>query len=69
MCDLRTGTAPNLRGHPGPVRGAVMSPDSKRIVTGGDDSYLKVRDTATGRELTNLMRRDVAAIAWSPSCS
>ncbi|MBA4190332.1 MAG: hypothetical protein C0467_20285 [Planctomycetaceae bacterium] len=64
--DLRSGTARDLRGHLMAVRGAVVSPDNNRIVTGGGDTYLKVWDTATGQELTNLMRRDVAGVAWSP---
>ncbi|VTU02616.1 wd-40 repeat-containing protein : Serine/threonine protein kinase with WD40 repeats OS=Pirellula staleyi (strain ATCC 27377 / DSM 6068 / ICPB 4128) GN=Psta_3332 PE=4 SV=1: Pkinase: WD40: WD40: WD40: WD40: WD40: WD40: WD40: WD40: WD40: WD40 [Gemmataceae bacterium] len=64
--DLRTGAARDLRGHLMPVRGAVVSPDNERILTGGEDTYLKVWDTATGQELTNLMRRDVSAAAWSP---
>jgi WD40 repeat protein/serine/threonine protein kinase len=66
VSELLTGAARELRGHLMPVRGAVVSPDSERILTGGDDTYLKVWDTATGQELTNLMRRDVSAAAWSP---
>lgn len=64
--EILTGAARDLRGHLMPVRGAVVSPDSERILTGGEDTYLKVWDTATGQELTNLMRRDVSAAAWSP---
>lgn len=64
--DLKGSPPRELRGHLMPVRGAAVSPAGDRIATGGADTYLKVWDAATGQELTNLMRADVGAVAWSP---
>jgi WD40 repeat protein/serine/threonine protein kinase len=54
--------------HPGTVRTAVFSPDSRTVLTGGDDGTAQLWDAATAEEIgTSLRHRDqVAAVAFSP---
>jgi WD40 repeat protein len=44
-----------LRGHTGPVRDIVFFPGGKRIITSGEDGYVKLWDGRTGRELRALL--------------
>jgi eukaryotic-like serine/threonine-protein kinase len=64
-----------LRGHVGAVMAVAFSPDSRRVVSGGEDGWIKVWDTATGRELLsfsggrlggNVDAPRVGRIAFSP---
>jgi WD40 repeat protein len=44
----------------------VFSPDGKRFATGGEDFYLRIYETETGRELKNLLNdSSFDGIAWS----
>ena len=43
-----------LRGHEGAVYAAAFSPDGARIVSGSDDSTVRVWDAASGAELLVL---------------
>jgi WD40 repeat protein len=43
-----------LHGHTGDVRCVVVTPDGKRIVSGGEDSMIKVWDAISGKELMTL---------------
>jgi WD40 repeat protein/serine/threonine protein kinase len=44
----------SLKGHTGPVRSVVFSPDSKRLASASEDKTVKVWDTQTGNELRTL---------------
>ncbi len=61
--DLRT-----LRGHTGLVWSAAFSPDSKRIVTGSEDTTAKVWDALSGQEMLTLRghTNSVLFAAFSP---
>jgi len=57
-----------LEGHTGGVLALAASPDGKSLVSGGEDSTIRVWDPATGalkRTITNHQDR-VATLAWSP---
>jgi hypothetical protein len=41
-------------GHIGPVRSVAATPDSQRIVTGGEDGTTKLWDAVSGREILTL---------------
>jgi len=41
----------SLKGHTGTVTCVAFSPDGARIVTGSEDTTLKVWDTRTGQEV------------------
>jgi WD40 repeat protein/tRNA A-37 threonylcarbamoyl transferase component Bud32 len=57
-----------LEGHAGRIRSIAFSPDGKRIVSGSDDSTLKVWDTATGQETMTLKGHTglIRSVAFSP---
>ena len=44
-----------LTGHSDPVYSVAYSPDGKHIVTGSEDSTVKVWDSQTGKEVTVLL--------------
>jgi WD40 repeat protein/serine/threonine protein kinase len=67
--DATTGAeVMTLPGHDYWVEAIDISPDSKRIVSGGYDSTIKVWDWATGAQLMTLRghRLAVAGVAFSP---
>ena len=43
-----------LRGHGGPVRDAVFSPNGKLVATGSDDKTARIWDTSSGKQLALL---------------
>jgi hypothetical protein len=55
--------------HQGPVRGADISPDGRRLATAGEDGVVLISDIATGDELIRLTPEGTNAwncVAWSP---
>jgi serine/threonine protein kinase len=58
-----------LKGHIGPVWSIAFSPDGQTVVTGCDDSVLRLWDAATGQELGRLEGHDgaVYALAFASS--
>jgi WD40 repeat protein/tRNA A-37 threonylcarbamoyl transferase component Bud32 len=56
------------RGHKGPVRGVVYSPDGRFLASASDDQTVKIWNTATGKELLTLREHagPVRAVAYSP---
>jgi serine/threonine protein kinase/WD40 repeat protein len=67
---LRTGGRESevrrLQGHTQPVRVLAFSADGKRLLSGGDDSTLRVWEVETGRELQRVnVLLPVRAAAWS----
>jgi len=57
----------DLGGHAGAVRSVAWSPDSARLVTGGDDGLPRVWDAVSGETLFVLPGHieDVAIVSWS----
>lgn len=56
----------SLRGHSGSVTSVDISPDNRRIASGGSDGFLRIWDTETGTELLALpVGRDILAVRWS----
>ena len=55
--------------HPGHVNSLALSPDGKRIVSGGGDAIIKVWDIATGKELITIPKahtNEITSVAFSP---
>jgi WD40 repeat protein len=57
-----------LRGHDGGVSSVALSPDGRRIVSGGSDRTLKLWDAQTGKEIRILKGHSkvVLCVAFSP---
>lgn len=56
----------SLRGHSGAVTSVDISPDNRRIASGGSDGFLRIWDTESGSELLALpVGSDVLAVRWS----
>lgn len=52
MWDIATGKEHRrFEGHNGPVPGMALSPDGRRLLTGGDDKTIRLWDVASGKEL------------------
>jgi WD40 repeat protein len=62
-----------LKGHRGPLRVVVYSPDGAKLATAGDDGLTKLWDAAAGRELGTIGqpegRQIVRSLAFSPDGS
>jgi len=71
LWNLETGGDPITSGrHKGEVRTLVFSPDSRYLVTGGEDGYAVAARTSDGRELYRLLHEDaVTDIAFNPKDS
>jgi hypothetical protein len=53
--DVSTGNqVRRFEGHTGAVIGMALSPDGRRLLTGGDDKTIRLWDVATGKELGKL---------------
>jgi len=59
---------PDAQGHSGGVHCACISPDGKRIVSGGGDSTVRLWDAETGKEVLSIEGRmsDVVGVFISP---
>ncbi|HUW56230.1 MAG TPA: protein kinase [Planctomycetota bacterium] len=57
-----------LHGHQNLVRSVGFSPDGKRIVSGSDDSTVKIWEAETGREIRTLVghQGDVFSVVFTP---
>jgi WD40 repeat protein len=70
VCDAYTGQELwTLTGHKNTIRALVWSPDGRRLVSGSEDSAIKVWDPATGWEtktLPNGHTATVRALMFSP---
>ncbi len=57
-----------LRGHGIDVMAVAVSPDGKRIASGGFDDMIRIWDASTGTQTCAIMARGrgVLSIAWSP---
>jgi WD40 repeat protein len=44
-----------LSGQTSPVNSVAFSPDGKRIVSGSDDTLVKIWDAATGDEVSSVL--------------
>jgi WD40 repeat protein len=55
-------------GHTGQITAMAFSPDRQRLVTGSDDSTVRVWDLATGQQQLNLRgdQKIITAVAFSP---
>ncbi|KAJ2951501.1 hypothetical protein O0L34_g13653 [Tuta absoluta] len=57
-----------LKGHTGLVRSVDFDPSGQYIVSGSDDGYVKVWETATGRCLRSIeLKEPVTRVAWTPA--
>ena len=57
-----------IEGHNAPLNSATLSPNGKRLVTSGEDSLIKIWDTATGLELLTIkVGANVNTTAFSPN--
>jgi len=65
----KTNIIITLLGHNDYVNSCSWSPDTKKIVTAGSDTVLKIWDTQNGKEITTLEGHtgDVYACCWAPS--
>lgn len=54
-------------GHNGAVLACALSPDGSRLLSGGDDHFLKLWDVMTGRQVGEYWAgAAVQAVAWDP---
>ena len=72
LWDLANDVVTTLGSHNNKVNSIAFSPDGKRLVSGSDDSYLKLWDVQAKRHLTTLthstdrFRSQIKAVAFSP---
>ncbi|MHC4155436.1 MAG: protein kinase domain-containing protein, partial [Planctomycetota bacterium] len=67
--DAKTGSElMSLSGHKRPIWAVAVTPDGKRIVSGGQDNVVKVWDAASGAELMALRGHKswISQVAFSP---
>ena len=69
--DLKTGAELWPPGQqPGKIRPAAISPDGSRIVAGHNDGYLRIYDTATGRQVSALPHPgEIKVVRFAPDGS
>ncbi|KAI5643252.1 hypothetical protein NE865_04670 [Phthorimaea operculella] len=57
-----------LKGHTALVRSVDFDPSGQYMVSGSDDGYVKVWETATGRCLRSIeLKEPVTRVAWTPA--
>ena len=67
--DVATGKeARRFEGHTGQIKAMAMSPDGKKLVTGGEDRVIRLWDVATGKPLHEFKGHTdtVTALAFAP---
>lgn len=63
--NMTTRTHARLQAHVGPVRGLAFSPNSRRLITAGNDHALHLWDLATGSRMDSARLEVVPSVHWA----
>jgi WD40 repeat protein len=69
--DVRGQEIRRFSGHTGTIRCLAFSPDGKRLLTGGDDKFVRLWDAGGGREIQRFSRHaaPITALAFIPDAN